>query len=163
MHKRKNLWGSCNERSPDAWPELAYRAKGGQLRYFPGARGTPKAQLKGIRPMMWNGGMDNPSWGDRPGLGEGVGWGGIKAAPPHAKAGASPPPLALHNSVLLISNSTTPWKIFIYSPDLRNLGAGHGDAKPPHWLRRNRVSKFSLRWTKSRVMSQICLQTLPSS
>ena len=90
--------------------------------------------MKGIGPVRWNGRMDN---GDGPILEEGVGQCGIKAPPPHAQAGASPPPLGLHDLVLLMSSTTTPWKIFIYGPDLRNLGVGHGDTMSPHRLRRN--------------------------
>ena len=71
--------------------------------------------------MKWNGRMDNPGQeGDGPILGEGVGQGGFKAPPPHTQAGTSPPPLALHDPILLISGSNTPHKIFAYGSDLGN-------------------------------------------
>ena len=118
--------------SPDAYPELAYRVKGAQLSYLQDTRDTPKAQLKGIGPVKWNGRMDDPGQeGDGPILGEGVGQGGIKAPPLHAQAGIRPPPLALHNPILLMNCSTAPWRIFIYGLDLGNLGAGHSNMMPP--------------------------------
>ena len=70
---KKILWRSCDRRSPDAWPELAYGTKEGQLSCLPEATGAPKVWLKEIRSMRWNGRMYYPSWGgDRHGLGEGV-------------------------------------------------------------------------------------------
>ena len=149
MCSKKILWGSCNGSSLDIWPELAYRVKGGQLSCLHEARGAPEVPLKGIRPMRWNGRMDNPRWGgDRTCLGEGVGWGGIKAPPLHAQASTSPPPLAFHDPILLMSSSSTPWKIFSYNPGLRNLRAWHGIVMPPCRLRKNWGSKFGLRWMK---------------
>ena len=75
--------------------------------------------------------------GDRPVLGEGTGQGGIKAPPPHTQASTSPPPLALHNPILLTNSFTVPWKILSYTPGIRNLRAGQGDAMPPSRWRKN--------------------------
>ena len=103
---------------------------------------TPEAQLMGIRPMRWNSTVNDPSLeGDGPSLGKGVGKGGIKAPSPHVQASTSPPPIALHDPILLMSDCTTAWKILVDSPDLWNVGAGHGNVMSPHMLRRN----FSLR------------------
>ena len=160
---RKILLGSCNESSWDAWPELAYGVKGGQLSYLQEAKDASEVWVKRIGPMKLNSRMDDPGQGDGPILWEGEDWGGTKAPPLHVQAGASPPPLALIDPILLMSSSTVPWKFLVYSHDIGNLGVGHGNVTPPHRLRRNRGNKFSLRWMKSWVMSWICLQTLPCS
>ena len=93
MHSRKISWRSCNGSSPDAWPELAYRAKGCQLSCLLESRGTLKAWLRRRRALRWRSRTDYPSQiGEEPILGEGVGQGGIKAPPHHAWASAGPPP-----------------------------------------------------------------------
>ena len=99
----------------------------------------------------------------KPILGEGMGWGGIRAPPLHIQTSTSPPPLALHNPILLMIISTAPWRSLNYNPSLRNPRAGHGDVMPPCRQRKNWGSKFGLRWMKSWVMNQTCLQTFPSS
>ena len=81
----------------------------GQLSSLPEAGGTPEVQLRRSRLLRWNGRMDNPiQVGEEPILGGGVGSGGIKASPPHDQASTSPPPLAFHDPILLISRSTAP-------------------------------------------------------
>ena len=96
--------------------------------------------------MKWNGKGNDPSQerGQTQSRGS-VGWGGVKTPPSHTQASTSPSPLVLHDPILLMSASTIPWKISIYSPDPGNLGTGLGDAMLPHMLSRNQGSKFSLR------------------
>ena len=164
MCSKKISWRSCDGSSPDTWPELAYGVKGGQLRCLPEARGAPDVWLRRSRSLRWNSRIDYPSWvGEEPILGEGVGWCGNNAPPLHAQASTSRTPLSLHDPVLLMSSSTTPCRPLSYNPSLRNPTAGHVDVTPPCRRGKNWGSKFSLRWTKSWVMNQTCLQTSPSS
>ena len=59
--------------------------------------------------MKWNSRTDDTGQeGDGPILGEGFSQGDIKATHPHAQAGASPPSLALHSPMPLISGFTDP-------------------------------------------------------
>ena len=68
-----------------------------------------------------------------------------QSPPLYAQANASPHSLALHDPILLMSSSTTPWRILSYNPSLGNPRAWHGDTMPPHRRRKNQGSKSSLR------------------
>ena len=72
----------------------------------------------------------------------------------------SPSP-ALHDPILM-SSSTAPWKASSYNPSLETQRTGHCDETPPHRRRRNQGSRSHLRWTKSWVLNQTCLQTSPT-
>ena len=74
----------------------------------------------------------------------------------HTQADSSPIPLALHNPILM-SGSTTPWKA-----SSCNTRTGHSNGMPPHRKKSNQGSRSGLRWMRSWVLNQTCLQTLPT-
>ena len=80
----------------------------------------------------------------------------------HAQACTSPPPLALHNPILM-SGSTTPWKASSCSTSLGTWRTRCGDDMPLHRKKRNQGSRSGLRWMRSWELNQTCLQTLLTS
>ena len=51
MCSKKISWRSCKGSSLDAWPQLAYEAKGGQLNCLLEAGGAPEVWMRRIRPL----------------------------------------------------------------------------------------------------------------
>ena len=83
---------------------------------------------------------------------------GVRVPPLHAPVGTIHPPLALHDLILLMNDSATPWNMSACKQGPTNLGAGHGETMPPHWLRRNPEKKSGLKWMGSWVMILCCSQ-----
>ena len=143
---KMSAWGSCAKNSPGTWPGLACKVKLVQLGPLWEARDDPAAILlhrpnppqPGLRGQSQPSDLEKTPWwddlgweADGPILGEGIGWWGARAPPLHALTGASHPPLALHDPVMLTSGSATPWNISTCNQWPMSLGAGHGKITSP--------------------------------